>query len=63
MMGVEGKRKIEEMRDCLRRCDRFVSMFGDFSIVNLPSIISTVKRADKDINLKQLFSDIKRLAQ
>lgn len=63
MMGVEDKKRMEEMRDCLKRCDKFVSMFGEFNIVNFPKILSTVKQADKEMNLKSLFADIKRLAQ
>lgn len=63
MMGVEDKKRMEEMRECLQRCDRFVSMFGEFNIVNFPKILSTVKQADKEMNLKSLFADIKRLAQ
>ena len=63
MMGVEDKKRMEEMRECLKRCDRFVSMFGEFNIVNFPKILSTVKKADSEMNLKKLFADIKRLAQ
>lgn len=63
MMGVEDKKRMEEMRNCLKRCDKFVSMFGEFNIMNFPKILSIVKQADKEMNLKSLFAEIKRLAQ
>lgn len=63
MTSVEVMARFEEMRECLKRCDKFVSMFGEFNIVNFPKILSTVKKADSEMNLKQLFADIKRLAQ
>jgi len=63
MIGVDEKRKMDEMRSCLKQCDKFIDMFGDFNIVNFPKILATVKEANKEMNLKKLFADIKRLSQ
>ena len=63
MMTPEQRAEFRDMKECLQRCSRFVSMFDDFSIVNMPKVIATVRKADNEMNLKQLFADIKRLAQ
>lgn len=63
MNNIADAKRVEEMRECLQRCDRFISNFSDFSAVNIPAIIIRVKKLSAEMDLQKLFSDIKRLAQ